>query len=102
MKKMFISVTIIAGVVIGSLFFVENVTAKRTSNIKQTICFSQNLSDVKFGSRHIGVATLGDNVTLNGGECNGRTLPQMNQAGWRLIQVVTGLQEAFGMVLEKE
>ena len=41
---------------------------------------------------------LGDNATLNGGECNGKTLPQMNKLGWRLIQVVGGLDSGFGMV----
>jgi len=62
-------------------------------NVEQTICFSQDSSGY--------LATLGDKVILNGGKCKGKTLPQMNKLGWRLIQVVGGLQSAFGMVFEK-
>ncbi len=61
--------------------------------IEQTICFS------KEGNY---LAKLGDNVTLQGGKCNGRTLPEMNKNGWKLNQIVGGLSGAFGMLLTKE
>jgi hypothetical protein len=65
--------------------------------VEQTICFSQK------AIRDTGVflATLGDDATLYGGKCEGVTLPEMNKKGWKLVQVVTGLQSSFGMVFEK-
>ena len=80
---------VILGSVIG-LVLVSSFSFGKS--VEQTICFSK---EGKY------LAILGDNVTLQGGECQGRTLPQMNKAGWRLIQVVGGLQSAFGMILEK-
>jgi len=47
------------------------------------------------------MASLGDKVTLNSEKCKGKSLLQMNKEGWKLIQVVTGLNQSFGMVLEK-
>ncbi|MFT5835505.1 MAG: hypothetical protein ACI9RG_000398 [Sulfurimonas sp.] len=47
------------------------------------------------------MASLGDKVTLNGGKCQGKTLLEMNKKGWKVIQVVTGLNRSFGMVMEK-
>ena len=69
-------------------------------SVEQTICFSQEPS-FKMEGRQYYRAVLGDNATLNGGKCQGRTLLQMNKLGWRLIQVVGGLDSAFGMLLEK-
>jgi len=88
MKKTMISVALI------SSFLVSNVYAKK---IEQTICFSS--SQCK-GLGAYGV--LGDSVHLCGGKCQGRTLAQMNKAGWKLIQVVNGLESSFGMVFIRE
>ena len=72
-------------------------------SVEQTICFSQKDIGSYPGSstRRMYMAVLGDNSTLNDGECQGKTLSQMNKLGWRLIQVVGGLQSGFGMVFEK-
>ena len=70
--------------------------SKFINQYQQTICFSQK----KYGEFNL--ASLGDTATLNSGECKGRTLIEMNKDGWRLIQVVTGVNDAFGMVLEKK
>ena len=69
--------------------------------IEQTICFAQEDTGQKIGGRAFYMASLGDNVTLNGGKCQGKTLIQMNKKGWKVIQVVTGLNRSFGMVMEK-
>ncbi len=68
-------------------------TAVYAKKIEQTICWSK---EGKY------LAVLGDNVKLQGGKCNNRTLPEMNKDGWKLIQVVGGLQSAFGMVMTRE
>ena len=68
-------------------------SAVYANKIEQTICWSK---EGKY------LAMLGDNVKLQSGKCNGRTLPEMNKDGWKLIQVVGGLQSAFGMVMTKE
>jgi len=75
--------------------------SSQAKEIEQTICFSQ--SEPKgSGSYKIRLAELGDNVSLNGGKCQGRLLYEMNKDGWTLIQVVTGLNSSFGMVFTKE
>ena len=88
MKKILISATLIGG------FLISNVYAKK---IEQTICFSSTTIE---GVLHVGA--LGDNIKLSGGKCNGKTLAEMNKAGWKLTQVVYGVQKAFGMVFTKE
>jgi len=88
MKKFFVSAALIGG------FLVSGAYAKR---IEQTICFSASKCQ---GLGAYGV--LGDGVKLCGGKCQGKTLAQMNKAGWKLIQVVNGLESAFGMVFIKE
>jgi hypothetical protein len=70
--------------------------------VEQTICFSQRDTGQKIGNREFYMASLGDNAILNGGKCQGRTLIQMNRKGWKLIQVISDVNEAFGMVLEKK
>lgn len=65
--------------------------------IEQTICFSKAPLGDKYWQ-----ASLGDAVKLYGGQCQGRTLPEMNKQEWKVIQVVTGLNSAFGMVMTKE
>lgn len=82
MKKIILGLSVL-GLLASSVF---------AKNVKQTICFSK---EGKY------LAMLGDNVKLQGGKCLGKTLPEMNKAGWKLIQVVGGLNSAFGMVLEK-
>jgi len=64
--------------------------------IEQTICFSKSSCTEKYA-----YGSLGENVNLCGGACQGKTLKEMNKKGWKLIQVVNGLNSSFGMVLEK-
>jgi len=86
---------IVSGLVLFGLLGCE-------SNVEQTICFSQEkIQHQDYSDKYYHEATLGDDITLNGGSCQGKTLLQMNQEGWRLIQVVTGLNKSFGMILEK-
>lgn len=75
----------------------------QAKDVEQTICFSKVYSGnpSKYFPNGVPVAQLGDDIKLLGGICQARTLPQMNKNGWRLMQVVTGLQGAFGMVLSK-
>ena len=77
------------------------VSSAHAKKIEQTICFSQKDSGSKIGGNTYYLASLGDKVTLNGGKCQGKTLLQMNKKGWKVIQVVTGLNQSFGMVMEK-
>ena len=88
MKKFFVGMVLISGVL------VSNIYAKQ---IEQTICFSSSQCG---GLGAYGV--LGDNVKLCGGECQGKTLGQMNKEGWELNQVVNGLSSAFGMVFTRK
>lgn len=87
MKKIFITAVLLSSI---SVFAVE-----------QTVCFSQADSGFKIENKTHYMASLGDNVTLNGGQCKGATLPEMNKKGWELIQVVSGLNSSFGMVFKK-
>lgn len=64
--------------------------------IEQTICFSQT-SCVKFP-----IAELGNNVQLCGGKCQGRSIIQMNKKGWKVVQIISGLSNSFGILLEKK
>jgi len=88
MKKLLVSTILIGG------FLVSNVYANK---IEQTICFSSSQCG---GLSAYGV--LGDNIELCGGKCKGKTLMEMNKAGWKLVQVINGLSSSFGMVLTKE
>jgi len=86
--------------------------------IEQTICFSKAKDEIKikvYGKRNpalkrmsicdlssrMTVGSVGDGAVMCGGRCQGKTLPQMNNYGWRLIHVVEGLNGAFGMVFER-
>ena len=75
----------------------------QAKELEQTICFSKIYSGnpSKYFPNGVPVAQLGDDVKLLGGVCQARTLPEMNKNGWELMQVVTGLEGAFGMVLSK-
>lgn len=78
------------------------VSAMPAFAVEQTICYSQEDSGSKYSAgRPIYLAVLGDDAVLNGGKCNGVKLADMNKKGWRLVQVVTGLNNSFGMVFEK-
>ncbi len=68
----------------------------QAKEVEQTICFSYD------GKPSLRMATLGDGILLSGGRCQGKNLYQMNKEGWKLIQVVSGLDRAFGMVFIKE
>lgn len=70
--------------------------SSQAKEVEQTICFSSK------GEGYARLATLGDYIPLSGGQCQGRILSEMNKDGWKLIQVVTGLNSAFGMLLTKE
>lgn len=90
----------LAGLAIVLLFSATSVAFA----VEQTICFSQRYigKPSKYFPKGVPQATLGDKVTLNGGQCDGATLVDMNEKGWRLVFVVTGLENSFGMVLEKQ
>jgi hypothetical protein len=75
----------------------NSVNSNTKHSVEQTICFSQAYAP----SSSFNYASLGEDISLNNGSCQGKTLLQMNQEGWRLIQVVTGLNNAFGMVFER-
>src|ERR1035441_7776369 len=62
-----------------------------------TICFSQGQCDDKYS-----YAVLGNDVNLCGGKCKGKNIEEMYRDGWRLLQVVSGLQSSYGMVFERE
>ena len=86
--------------VVGAIVLGLISSAVYAKAVQQTICFSKEKIS-EYNGRPIYQGTLGDAVSLYGGECQGKTLPEMNKAGWKLIQVVGGLNSAFGMVLEK-
>ena len=65
--------------------------------IEQTICFSSSQCG-GLGAYRV----LGDNVKLCDGECQRKTLGQMNKKGWKLTQVIDGLSESFGIVFTRE
>ena len=71
-------------------------TAVYAKKVQQTICFSKSSCSDKYA-----YGTLGEKTGLCGGQCQGKTLQEMNEKGWKLIQVVGGLNSSFGMVLEK-
>ena len=96
----------ITALCLATLTFAAAPSASATNSVKkieQTICFSKEFSPNKssYFPNGVPLATLGDDVKLYGGKCNEKTLPELNKEGWRLIQVVAGLQSSFGMVLEK-
>jgi hypothetical protein len=72
-------------------------SAVHAKKIEQTICFSREPLGDRFWQ-----ASLGDGVKLYGGKCQKKTLPEMNKKGWKVIQVVTGLNNSFGMVMTRE
>jgi len=67
------------------------------NKIEQTICFSKSKCNTPYA-----YGVLGDNIKLCGGKCQGKTLTEMNKKGWKLIQIVNGLQSSFGMVFIRE
>lgn len=69
--------------------------------IEQTICYSQYDTGRQVMGKQLYMASIGDDAVLNGGKCQGVILAEMNKKGWRLVQVVTGLETSFGMVFEK-
>jgi len=72
-------------------------SAGYAKKIEPTICFSKSDCNDKYA-----YGIFGNGTNLCGGKCNGKTLPEMNKAGWKLIQVVGGLQSSFGMIFTKE
>ncbi len=68
-------------------------------SVEQTICWSKNDCAKNYP---YSVATIGDNTKLCSGKCNGKTIAQMNKKGWKLTEVIGGLQGSFGMVMTKE
>ena len=59
--------------------------------IEQFICFT---------GREL-IATIGQNSKFSG-KCENRTLAQMNNDGYELIQILGGLQSAFGALFTKK
>jgi len=86
MKKVILG-TIVLGLLSSTVY---------ARKIEQTICFSKSSCSDRYA-----YGTLGERVGLCGGECQGKTLKEMNKKGWKLIQVVGGLNSSFGMILEK-
>ena len=80
-------------ILFSSLLFASAINVQA---IEQTICSSKSSC-----SSRIAWASLGNHVELCGGKCNGKTLPEMNKAGWKLIQVITNLESSFGMLFER-
>lgn len=74
------------------------ISSQNAFAVEQTICFSKS----KIGDSQYWQGSLGDNVLLYSGKCGGKKLSDMNKKGWRLIQVIGGLDSAFGMILEKK
>ena len=86
-KKMFISITIIISVVIGSLFFVENVTANRMLNVK--VCSV---------ARNINPSAM--ELACEGNFNQRTTITEMYAKGWRFVgSIVTG--NGAQVILEK-
>lgn len=55
--------------------------------IQQTICFSW---------------VIGDKSKLEAGQCEGKTVSEMNSQGWQLTNIVTGLTgNNFGFIFTK-
>lgn len=80
-----------------SILASSNVSATDAeAKYENTVCFSQGDCNKKYS-----YGVLGDKVKLCSGKCNGKTISQMNAEGWRLIQVVNGLQNSFGIVFER-
>lgn len=84
-------------VILGTVVLGLLSTTVYAKNIKQTICFSKSSCTEKYA-----YGSLGEDTNLCGGQCQGKTLPEMNKEGWKLIQVVSGLNQSFGMVFTKE
>jgi hypothetical protein len=64
-----------------------NSSSEYNNKLFQIICFTK-------------LGILGQNEKLTG-HCAGRTLTQMNNDGYELIQVITGLNSSFGMLFTK-
>jgi len=79
MKKIILS-SLIGLVLVSSLSFGKGV--------EQTICFTK-----------LGILSVTEK--LEGYQCNGKTLIEMNKSGWRLVQIISGLSYSFGMLFEK-
>lgn len=94
-----------------------------TTSFKQTICFSKARNELIISSldsrnsdRYEKLkstptcelpaiatsATLGDQITLCGGACQGRNLIEMTNDGWELIQIIGGLDGGFGVAFKKK
>ncbi len=85
---------LLSGLIFASVILSGNLYAKK---IEQTICFSKSSCSDRYA-----YAVLGNDVNLCGGKCQGKTLAQMNKEGWKLTQVITGLQSSFGMLFTRE
>ena len=84
---------VILGTIVLGLFS----TTMYAKKVEQTICFSKSSCTDKYA-----YGTFGNGTSLCGGKCKGKTLPQMNKEGWKLMQIIGGLQRSFGMLFIKE
>ena len=62
-----------------------------------TICFAKTDCSNRFSP-----ASAGDSTALCSGQCDGRTLSEMYEDGWTLIQIIENLNTSFGFVFERE
>ncbi len=85
---------------VGTVMAGMIITANAQAGVQNTICFSKT-ELTRMGNRILWQGSLGDDIPLHGGKCNGKKLAQMNKEGWSLIQVVGGIESAFGMVFQK-
>jgi len=94
-----------------------------TTSFKQTICFSKARNELKISAlksvnsdRYANLestptcelpaivtsASLGDQITLCGGACQGRNLIEMTNDGWELTQIIGGLEGGFVVAFKKK
>lgn len=45
--------------------------------------------------------SIGEYTVMCAWQCEGKTLLQMNEVGWKLVHVIEDLDGGFGMILEK-
>ena len=84
--------------IIVAIVLWSTVSLGHASTFEQTICYSNS------GGASCKLASLGDGSNLDGGKCNGSTLPQMNQRGWRLVTIgpsVGTCTGGFAVLFEK-
>ena len=63
-----------------------------------TVCFAKGDC-----SKAYSYATIGEDVKLCGGQCNGeKTIVDMYKDGWQLNSFLEGLQGSFGLIFDRD